>query len=71
MKKKREFTVIIEQDDEGYFVAEVPELRSCYTQATTMDQLMTRLQEVIELCIQEQRPRRSSLKFVGLQRISV
>jgi predicted RNase H-like HicB family nuclease len=38
--KKREFTVIIERDEEGYFVAEVPELPGCHTQAKSLDTLM-------------------------------
>jgi hypothetical protein len=47
--RKREFTVIIERDEEGYFVAEVPELPGCYTQAKSPDTLMTRLAETISL----------------------
>ncbi len=32
---KYQFTVIIEKDGDGFYVAEVPELKSCYTQAKT------------------------------------
>jgi predicted RNase H-like HicB family nuclease len=47
---KRESNVIIEQDSEGYFVATVPELRGCHTQAKSLDTLMKRVREAIELC---------------------
>lgn len=47
---KRDYTVIIEQDDAGYYVADVPELHGCHTQAKSLDQLMKRVHEAIELC---------------------
>ena len=49
---KKEFTVIIEQDEGGYFVAEVPELPGCHTQAKSMDELMERTREAISLCLE-------------------
>lgn len=49
--KKREFTVIIERDEEGYFVAEVPELPGCHTQAKSLDVLEKRMKEAIALCM--------------------
>jgi predicted RNase H-like HicB family nuclease len=49
---KKEFTVIIEQDEVGYFVAEVPELPGCHTQAKSMDELLERTREAISLCLE-------------------
>ncbi len=48
--KHHVFTVLIEQDEDGYYVATVPSLKSCYTQAKTFEELYPRIQEVIELC---------------------
>ena len=48
---KREFNVLIEKDEDGYFVAFVPALRGCHTQAKSLDVLMKRVQEAIELCL--------------------
>ncbi|HET6142445.1 MAG TPA: type II toxin-antitoxin system HicB family antitoxin [Candidatus Acidoferrales bacterium] len=53
MKSERKFTVVIERDEEGFYVASVPSLRSCHTQAKTLDTLMKRVREVIELCLDE------------------
>ena len=50
----REFTVIIEQDEEGYYVATVPQLHGCHTQARSLDELMARVKEAIELCLEVQ-----------------
>jgi len=44
------FSVITEQDEDDYYVATVPALKSCYTQAKSMDELMPRIKEVIGLC---------------------
>ncbi len=43
------FDVIIERDEEGYYVATVPELPGCHTQAKSLDKLMTRIREAIQL----------------------
>ncbi|MBO9371497.1 MAG: type II toxin-antitoxin system HicB family antitoxin [Chloroflexi bacterium] len=48
----REFSVIIERDAEGYYVATVPALRGCHTQAKSLDTLMERIREAIELCLE-------------------
>jgi predicted RNase H-like HicB family nuclease len=50
--RKREFHVIIERDSEGYCVASVPELPGCHTQAKSLDALMKRSREAIELCLE-------------------
>jgi predicted RNase H-like HicB family nuclease len=49
---KREFYVLIEQDEDGYFVGEVPQLRGCYSQGKTLDDLMNNIREVIQLCLE-------------------
>jgi predicted RNase H-like HicB family nuclease len=67
----KEFTVIIEQDDEGYFVAEVPELQGCHTQAKSLDVLMERIKEAIQLCIEEGEEEHPRTHLVGVQRVAV
>jgi predicted RNase H-like HicB family nuclease len=68
-KMVREFSVIIEKDEDGYFVASVPALRGCHTQAKSLDVLMKRIHEAIELCLQVEEP--VSNTFVGVQRVAV
>jgi predicted RNase H-like HicB family nuclease len=48
------FTVLIEKDEDGYYVASVPALKGCYTQAKTLEELYPRVKEVIELCLEEE-----------------
>ncbi len=49
---QRAFNVIIERDEDGYYIASEPELRDCHTQAKTLDTLMKRVREAIELCLE-------------------
>jgi predicted RNase H-like HicB family nuclease len=65
----REFSVVIEKDEDGYFVASVPVLRGCHTQAKSLDVLMKRVKEAIELCLEVEEP--VSNEFVGVQRVAV
>lgn len=68
---RREFNVIIERDADGYFVASVPTLAGCHTQAKSLDELMQRIREAIELCLEFEEDQQESLDFVGVQRVSV
>lgn len=64
----REFYVIIERDEDGYYVGEVPQLPACYSQGRTLDELMANIREVIELCLEEEVEERLP-EFVGLQKV--
>jgi predicted RNase H-like HicB family nuclease len=69
IKIVREFNGIIEKDEDGYFVASVPALRGCHTQAKSQDVLMKRIREAIERCLEVEEPVSST--FVGVQRVAV
>lgn len=71
MKAKRKFTVLIEQDQDGYLVATVPGLRGCHTQAKNLDTLMKRVREVIALCLEEERDHPGALELVGIQQVTL
>jgi len=66
-----DFDVVVERDSEGYYVASVPALHGCHTQARSLDVLMERVQEVVSLCMEEQGTPPESLEFIGVQRIRV
>lgn len=50
----RSFKVIIEKDEAGYYIADIPELKGCHTQAKNKKVLMQRVREVIELCLEDE-----------------
>ena len=68
----REFTVVIEQDEDGIYVASVPELEGCHTQAETLDELNRRIKEAIELYLEvESEKTGEKLDFIGIQKVTV
>ena len=68
----REYTVVIEKDEDGYFIGSVPQLKGCHSQAKTLDKLMVRMKEVVLLCLEaEGVAGDSELQFVGVQKIAV
>lgn len=68
---KKDFSIIIEEDEEGFFVASVPELQGCHTQAKSLDVLMKRIREAIELCLEVEELNVKTPRFVGIQRMTV
>ncbi|KKQ41442.1 MAG: hypothetical protein US60_C0039G0005 [Microgenomates group bacterium GW2011_GWC1_37_8] len=51
-EKFLQFKVLIEQDEDGIYVASVPELPGCYTQGKTLEEVRDRIKEVIELVLE-------------------
>jgi predicted RNase H-like HicB family nuclease len=68
---RQSFDVLVQRDREGYYVATVPALKGCHTQARSLDQLMSRVKEAIELCLEVQTESAEKLDFVGMQRVTV
>jgi len=67
----RQFDVVIERDEEGYYVASVPQLSECHTQARSLDEVTRRIREAIELCLEVEGVPELSLEFIGIQRITI
>ena len=65
-----EFYVIIERDEDGYYVGEVPQLKGCYSQGKSLDELMTNMREVIRLCLEDE-PSPTVTEFIGVQKVTI
>ena len=66
------YTIVIEKDEEGYFVGHAPALPGCHTQAGSIDQLMERMAEAITLWLEVEKENETSpLELVGIQRLAV
>lgn len=68
--KQIDFNVIIEKDEEDYYVASVPSLPGCHTQAKSLDVLMKRIEEAIALCLEVQQEY-ETLDFIGVQKVKI
>jgi len=69
MRKK--FSVVVERDRDGYYVASIPGLKGCHTQAKSLDDLMERIREAAELCLTVQGQDIEDLEFNGMQRLTL
>jgi predicted RNase H-like HicB family nuclease len=66
------FAVLVEKDESGYYVASVPELPGCHTQAKTLDELSKRIKEAIEAYLEVEGAKpKGSVSLIGLQFIEV
>lgn len=71
MKKKvYNFTVVIEKDEDGFYIGSVPALKGCHTQGRTLNELMKNVKEAIELCLEVQKEIPKE-EFVGIQQVKV
>ncbi len=65
------YNVVIERDDDGLYIANIPELPGCHTQARTIDEVMKRIKEAAELYIETTGIKSSESEFVGIQILEV
>lgn len=68
---KKEFNVVVERDQEGFYVASIPELKGCHTQSRSLDDLMVRIREAAELCLEVEGREIEGLEFIGVQRLTL
>jgi predicted RNase H-like HicB family nuclease len=66
----RDYSVVVERDEDGWYVASVPTLPGCHTQARSLAELMVRIREAIEAYLEaDDTP--TPLEFIGVQRVSI
>ena len=68
---KRRYNMIIEKDEDGWYVSEVVELPGCHTQGKTIDQLIERTKEAIKAYLETEEEPEINDEFVGIQQIEV
>ena len=67
-----DFNIIIEKDEDGYFVSDVVGLPGCHTQAKSMDELIERTKEAITLYLECGKPEvEVQSEFIGIQKVEV
>ncbi|PIN71774.1 type II toxin-antitoxin system HicB family antitoxin [Candidatus Pacearchaeota archaeon CG09_land_8_20_14_0_10_30_9] len=70
-KESMEFNVLIEQDEDGIYIAKVPEIQGCYTQGKSIGEVLERIKEAIEVCLEGDQENINPLKFIGIQKVNV
>lgn len=70
--QNKEFYVVIERDEDGMYIGEVPQLKACYSQGETIDELMQNIREVIEMCLEElEEELTPHTEFIGIQKVVI
>lgn len=67
----RDFNVVVERDEDGFYIASVPSLPGCHTQAKSLDDLMERIKEAIALHLDDDSDAHPHLEFIGIQRVTL
>ena len=70
-KQIMDFNVLIEQDEDGIYVAKVSEIEGCYTQGKNLQKVLERIKEAIEVCLEADKEDINPMRFVGIQRVQV
>ena len=70
-KETLDFTVLIEQDGDGIYIARVPEIEGCYTQGKSIEEVLNRIKEAVEVCLEGDKKEVTPLKFIGIQKVQV
>ncbi len=70
-KKVYNFTVLIEQDEDGWYVAKVPDIQGCATQGKTVEEALERVKEAIQVCLEAEKEAPEPLKFIGVQQVEI
>ncbi len=69
--RQRTYTVLIEQDETGAYIAKVPDLKGCHTHARSIPEVLKRVREAIELCLEVEGKGVHPLRFIGIQQVSI
>ena len=69
--KSQQFTVVLEEDEGGWFIAKVPDIQGCATQGKTIPEVLERIKEAIQVCIEAENDEITPLKFVGVRQVEI
>ena len=69
--KQLKYSVVIERDEDGLYVASIPELSGCHTQARSLDEVTSRIKEAAELYLEATGFEATKTEFVGIQILEV
>jgi predicted RNase H-like HicB family nuclease len=63
---EQKFNILVEQDEDGVFVANVPSIPGCYSQGKSFEEVVNRIKEAITVCIESEERDVVPMKFIGL-----
>jgi len=78
MKKLKVYSlqVIVEQDEDGIYVASCPSLQGCYAQGDSFEEAIENIKDVIKMCLEELKDEKKKIEIeypemIALKRVEV
>ncbi len=68
--KKLHLPIMIETDEDGYFIVSCPTFKACHSYGETIDEALENIKEVIEMCLEEQEIEPIN-KFIGFRELEI
>lgn len=62
--------VLVETDEDGMYIVSCPVFKGCHSYGKTIDEAIENIKEVIEMCMEEERPQNLN-RFIGFREIEV
>jgi len=66
----KDYTLIIEKGEDGYFIGSIVELPGCHTQGKTIEEVLSNIKEAVELYLEVEKPEVTT-EFIGIQKINL
>lgn len=68
--KKTHFPILVEQDEDNFYIVSCPTFKGCHSYGSTIEEAMNNIQEVIEICVEEQKSEQIN-RFVGFRELAL
>ena len=68
--KKLHLAIIIELDEDGYYIVSCPLFKGCHTYGETIDEALENIKEVIQMCLEETDVEEIN-KFIGFRELEI
>jgi predicted RNase H-like HicB family nuclease len=68
--KKIHLPIIVEIDEDGYYIVSCPLFKGCHSYGETIDEALENIREVIVMCLEETNIDESN-KFIGFRELEV
>jgi len=71
MTKQQHFPIIIEQDEDQYYIVSCPTLKGCHSYGETIPEAMDNIKEAILLCLEDDKVSDTKNNFVGFRDLTI
>ncbi|MCF6331666.1 MAG: type II toxin-antitoxin system HicB family antitoxin [Draconibacterium sp.] len=64
--------IIVEQDEDDFYIVSCPVFKGCHSYGKTIEEALDNIQEVIQMCVDEEKEKTSETnRFIGFRELQV